>query len=646
MASLSLEPLEARELPATVFWNVDANGFWDIPANWRDDQGVSRLPGTADDVVIDRPAGSFTVTHRQGTTAVRSLTSQEPVALTFGTLALAESSAFHERFTLQSSATLGGPADVMFHGTLTWQGGTMEGAGTSTIPAGGTATLWNYAMELRGGRQLRNAGTVAWQGPGLLRLYDGSSIHNLEGSTFRSQGMNVVQNSAGTPGSFHNAGTVEVLSGTLGLRLPGSQNGVFDAAANATLDFGLGDWSVPDGARFTGPGLKTFFAPLGTFSLAGTITGENCQFFGGTLAGTFTLSGSFRWSSTTLAGPGLMRLAPESTLELAGPMIINAGRTFENAGAMLMTGQGASVNPFGAGSLFHNLPGATLHSRTNFPAVVYGTNTFRNDGTVYVESGILDLGQSLRNLSGTTLTGGSYLVAGILQFSQGTQIRSNAAALTLDGPAARVIDAVYVNALANFSTNTAAGSFTLLNESTFTYNGDFTNAGLVTVGFGSQLYAVGTYRQTAGRTLLDWGGLLSTFVEVQAGILEGNGYVVGDVTNAGIIRVGGTGASGLLLVIGNYTQTTAGVLEIEIGGLEPLLGYDFLYVSGTATLGGTLRLSRLNDYVPAVDDLFQIMYLTGVNGDFGTLEGLLIGPNRAFQPSRDNAGYYLRTYAI
>ena len=50
----ALEVLEDRVLPATVFWNVDADGFWDVAANWRDDQGVSRLPGAEDDVVIDR----------------------------------------------------------------------------------------------------------------------------------------------------------------------------------------------------------------------------------------------------------------------------------------------------------------------------------------------------------------------------------------------------------------------------------------------------------------------------------------------------------------------------------------------------------------------------------------------------------------
>ena len=43
---------------------VDADGLWDQPGNWLDDQGVNRVPGAADDVVIDRPAGDYTVPFR------------------------------------------------------------------------------------------------------------------------------------------------------------------------------------------------------------------------------------------------------------------------------------------------------------------------------------------------------------------------------------------------------------------------------------------------------------------------------------------------------------------------------------------------------------------------------------------------------
>src|SRR5262245_51460220 len=60
---LNLEYLEDRILLSNIFWNVDANGSWDVPGNWKDEAGVSRLPAAGDDVFLDRAAGPFTITH-------------------------------------------------------------------------------------------------------------------------------------------------------------------------------------------------------------------------------------------------------------------------------------------------------------------------------------------------------------------------------------------------------------------------------------------------------------------------------------------------------------------------------------------------------------------------------------------------------
>lgn len=72
-ARLALERLEKRLAPAQVSWAVDANGFWDAPANW----STGAVPGPNDDVVIDRPAGDYTVTVRQGVSTVHSITARE-----------------------------------------------------------------------------------------------------------------------------------------------------------------------------------------------------------------------------------------------------------------------------------------------------------------------------------------------------------------------------------------------------------------------------------------------------------------------------------------------------------------------------------------------------------------------------------------
>src|ERR1700730_17050993 len=85
---------------------------------------------------------------------------------------------------------------------------------------------------------------------------------------------------------------------------------------------------------------------------------------------------------------------------------------------------------------------------------------FTNNGTLNVGSGTkFDVNGNLTNFSGTTLTGGTYIVGGTLQFN-GANIATNAANITLSGTTSKITDQVgTINALANFATN--SGSFTL-----------------------------------------------------------------------------------------------------------------------------------------------------------------------------------------
>src|SRR5687768_15110817 len=66
---------------AAVSW-IDATGFWDVAANWGSNPA---LPGPADDVTIS-VAGLQTITHRNGTNTIQSLSSAENLAITGGLL--------------------------------------------------------------------------------------------------------------------------------------------------------------------------------------------------------------------------------------------------------------------------------------------------------------------------------------------------------------------------------------------------------------------------------------------------------------------------------------------------------------------------------------------------------------------------------
>lgn len=68
-------------------------------------------------------------------------------------------------------------------------------------------------------------------------------------------------------------------------------------------------------------------------------------------------------------------------------------------------------------------------------------------------------------------------------------------------------------------------------------------------------------------------------------VLGGEGIIGDNVFNNGIVAPGNS--PGVLTIIGNFTQSSTGTLEIELG--------DLLLMSGSASLGGTLRLRDAGD---------------------------------------------------
>src|SRR5207244_3599939 len=145
-----------------------------------------------------------------------------------------------------------------------------------------------------------------------------------------------------------------------------------------------------------------------------------------------------------------------------GSFTIQNGRNFATGASVTFDNMGTLTT--GAGSTF-TVPG-----------------TFNNEGVLVVSAGsTFAVTGTFANFSGTTLTGGTYVIAGTLQFPN-ADIRTNAANIILDGPAAQILDLANNDALANFASN-AAGSFTIQNGRHFTAAGAFTNAGTLVIGY-------------------------------------------------------------------------------------------------------------------------------------------------------------------
>ncbi len=104
------------------------------------------------------------------------------------------------------------------------------------------------------------------------------------------------------------------------------------------------------------------------------------------------------------------------------------------------------------------------------------------------------------------------------------------------------------------------------------------------------------------------------------GTLQGNSSVLADVHNGGKVAPGvspsfvASDAIGTLTVDGNFTQTSAGSLQVQLASLT---SFDKLAIDGTASLSGRLELSNALGFTPALGNTFEIITASGgVDGTF------------------------------
>jgi hypothetical protein len=132
---------------------------------------------------------------------------------------------------------------------------------------------------------------------------------------------------------------------------------------------------------------------------------------------------------------------------------------------------------------------------------------------------------------------------------------------------------------------------------------------------------------------LQGGSITAAGVQVQQGaLLAGFGSI--DVTGsgpspaalalAGEFDVGGTNAAGADALTGNFSESSTGVLKVDVGGATAGSGFSQLNVSGTAALGGTLAVSWLNGFHPAfAGQTFPILTFASSTGTFAAVTGLI-----------------------
>ena len=121
-----------------------------------------------------------------------------------------------------------------------------------------------------------------------------------------------------------------------------------------------------------------------------------------------------------------------------------------------------------------------------------------------------------------------------------------------------------------------------------------------------------------GRISLQGGTITTASLRISAGgAIGGTGVIAGDVFNeGGVVAPGEPGSA--LRVNGNFSQSAAGRLEIELGGTGAGL-HDLLEVTGTASLAGALAVQLTDGFVALPGQSFLTMSFASRTGDVSVL---------------------------
>ncbi|MGE5607820.1 MAG: carboxypeptidase regulatory-like domain-containing protein, partial [Bacillota bacterium] len=445
---IGAELLEQRLLLASVAWIADSSGFWDDGNNW----STGSVPTAFDDVIIDRPGVSLTVTHRSGTDTVRSLTAGESLVLSGGTLTLTASAPMNvtdlmigggSTFTLSGGASLNASGSLLITGNSTllvqsqntdgqvdgqWAGvgGSIQAANV-TIEAGSTINA--DAQGYRGG--VDGDGYGPGGGPGNA------------GGTYGSAGGNASWGTAittpyGNPftpteigsggGGYDGLGGGQGGAGGGAIRLTVSGTLQMDGAITAngqSMNTGRGEGGGSGGSIYVTAGT---LLGSGRFQADGgsSMTGRGGGGSGGRLAVYYTLDGGFTGFATSsvqggtgnsVGQPGtgaFFDLSSEHpALRVVSSFVLdtNAEYTYSSVtviGSSLYVGGGTTLNVDGT---LRVTAGSTLYALgANRTGQVDGT--WRGVGVKINASRIEISADSRVNADGQGYTGGIYAASG------------------------------------------------------------------------------------------------------------------------------------------------------------------------------------------------------------------------------------------
>ncbi len=649
-----------------IHWNKDGSGSWHDPNNWYKKSecpdppppptcdtlwpaDCPAVPATPDNVCIDVPGSTVTVTYTSGYTDIDILACYENLNISdnlSATLSLSEPSWVDGDLGLGgNNSVLDVDARLDIEGMFTWTGSNVTSSaklkGTGETYANGgvqiseVVHLEDHHLILDGNSTSICDGRVDFISPSVFEIRPGSTYEH-QGSgyivkgwfddNFVNGGTLIKSVDTGSSSIYmftNNSGLIHVRAGTLKFSLGGSSTGGFLADPGTTLEFYNGGHEflpsssiVADNVEFTVGGGNTI---RGTYDVTTATTHAS-------YVSTFT-------SEANIISYGSSFYIPYGTVNfdaiVGGPIQFDTLSLGSNhaGNANFNSGDPVEVNNLLFG------PGAITGPST---VTVSTLLTWRSGGNFTGPGGLVNVNGDMAVQAGGSIKGLSNRVlnnAGTATFLGQLRLTSSAAFNNLAGGVIDVQNDGYVFALDTSSPFNNAG--TLVKSAgvgTSTIAVHFYNSGTVEVQIGELSFYGGyglTQTQTAGQTVLNGGDLAFTqgaFYNIEGGLLTGAGTITGYVVNAGGTTAPGLSA-GVLDIVGTYAQAAGGALEIEIAGLNQGSEYDLLTVSGTANLAGNLEvILPSNGFAPAPGDSFQILTAGTVSGQFDTVDATNLSP--------------------
>ena len=584
-----MEFLEDRRMMATISWINAIGGSWNNAANW----SGGALPGPSDDVVID-VAGVNTITHSSGIDTIRSLTSQEIVTLSGGTLKVTGAVQGAGTITL-AGGTL---ADAVVQQVImaTTAGGTLSGVTLTGDPVQTQPTLLDLTavaganVSVAGGLTLNNT-TVALGNSsgsyGILRFSDANSVlDGTNGSVVFSNLSNshantLQQNLAGGTLTIGPGITIHGGSGSIGYNpnIGGPANvvvinqGSILADSAGTLTVNGTNWSNSGALQAAGAGVLSL---AGSWSNTGLL---------GELNATLNLGGTF---STASLG-GFSRTGG----------IVNLTGALNNAGSTLALNATTGSWNLAGGTIAGGTVTVTGDSRligTNLGGTFSGGVTLQGD-PLLTQPQVLDLtaaaGANVSVAGGLTLnnttvslgnSSGSY---GILRFSDANSV--------LDGTNGSVVFSNLSNSYANtLQENLAGGTLTIGPGITI-------HGGTGSIGYNPNIGG------PANVAVINQGTILAD----SAGTLSINGT---NWSNSGALQAAG---AGVLSLAGSWSNT--GLL----GELNATLNLGGTF--STASLGGFSRTGGIVNLTGALNNAGSTLALNATTGSWNLAGGTIAG---------------------